>query len=140
EPRLRRNPCRRAVASPWRYGSGTPRSGRSPVGAARTGHRARKRSRDTRPFSSPLEGEAEHAVDGARRALPVGDLTLELLETLAGDRVIPRTAIVVAGAPFGADPSAAEHPLQGRIERTLVDVEDVAGDLAKTDRESPPVH
>src|SRR5690348_9665987 len=91
-------------------------------------------------ISSPLQGVAEHAVDGARRSLPIGNLGLELPSSLSRDGVVPRAAIVFRRAPLGANPTASQHSLQGGVERALIDVEDVVGDLAESERETPPVH
>src|SRR5215467_6383970 len=83
---------------------------------------------------------AKHAIDGRRSAVPLLDLRAELLATFGRDTVIARAAIVLARAPLGADPPAAHHGLEGRVERTLIDVEDVLGDLAQLEGESPAVH
>src|SRR3954468_7836872 len=90
--------------------------------------------------SSSLEGEAEDAVDGARRALPLRDLRPELPASLARQLVVAGTPVVLARAPLRADPPAPEHALQGRVERPLVDVELLARDLPQPVAEPPPVH
>src|SRR5512132_3057161 len=77
--------------------------------------------------SASLQGKAEDAVDGAGRAVPVGHQRGELAPALGRELVVPGAAVVLARAPRGADPPAAHHPLERRVERPLVDVEDVAG-------------
>src|SRR5205823_374911 len=80
-------------------------------------------------MSSPLEGVAEHAVHGTGRPCPLLDLGVELAHAFARNHVIAGAAVVLARAPLGAYPAAAKHFLERRIERALVDVEDVARDL-----------
>src|SRR5215208_2733869 len=91
-------------------------------------------------MSSPFKGVAKHAVHGTGRALPFLDLGLELPPALARDRVVPRAPVVLARAPLGANPSAPQHSLERWIERTLVDVEDVARDLTQLERQPPSMH
>src|SRR5262245_38704331 len=82
----------------------------------------------------------KHAVDGRRSAIPLFDLDAELFASFGGDPVVPRAAVVLAGTPLGADPAAAQHRLEGGVEGPLIDVEDVARDLAQLEGESPSVH
>src|SRR5512142_328452 len=91
-------------------------------------------------MSRSREGVAEYAVHGRRSAVPLRDLGVELLSSFGGDAVVPRAAVVLARAPLGANPAAPQHGLQRRVERSLVDVEDIARDLAKLERESPAMH
>jgi hypothetical protein len=72
--------------------------------------------------------------------LPLDPLGLELPLPLAGELVVAGSAVVVGRAPLGADPAPAQHPLERRVERALVDLEDVAGDLAEPERDPPAVH
>src|SRR5262249_12594846 len=91
-------------------------------------------------MSGSLEGVPKHAIDGRRRPVPFLDLYIELSSSLGRGAVVPRAAVVLARPPFGADPSAPQHRLERGVEGSLVDVEDVARDLAQLERESPPVH
>ena len=139
DARTGRSPC--CDASPSRDGSASLRPSARPARGVGTSERERReRSRDTKPCQAPAEGGAKHAVDGGRAALPFRDLGAELSAPFGGDAVVACAPIVLAGAPFGADPSAAQHRLQRWIERPLVDVEDVVRDLAQPEREPPSVH
>src|SRR5689334_8650065 len=91
-------------------------------------------------MSGSGESVAEYAVYGRRRAVPLLYLGIELFAPFSRDPVIARLPIVLAHAPLGANPAAAQHRLQRRIERPLVHVEDVARDLAEPEREPPAVH
>src|SRR5436189_4601863 len=82
----------------------------------------------------------KNAIHGGRRPTPLVHLGVELLAPLGGNSVVARAPVVLARAPFGFDPSAPDHRLEGRVERALVDVEDVAGDLAELEGQSPAVH
>src|SRR5579884_873422 len=91
-------------------------------------------------MSGSRGGVPEHAIHGSGRALPLLDLALQPASTFGRDAIVARPPIVLARTPFGANPAAAQHGLQRRIERSLVDVEHVARDLAQPEREPPAVH
>src|SRR5919109_5465613 len=91
-------------------------------------------------MSSSLIGVAQDAVHRRRGALPFVDLGLELSAAFGGDAVVARAAVVLARPPFRANPAAAQHRLEGGVDRALIDVEDVARDLAQPEREAPAVH
>src|SRR3954469_7432571 len=91
-------------------------------------------------MSGSGKGVAQYAVDRGRRSVPLVDLGVELLAALRGDAVVPRPAVVLARAPLGTDPAAPQHRLKRRVQGTLIDVEDVARDLAQPEGEPPAVH
>jgi hypothetical protein len=47
---------------------------------------------------------------------------------------------MLAGTPVGADPALPQHPLEGGIERALLDPEHVAGELIDPLADAPTVH
>jgi hypothetical protein len=61
-------------------------------------------------------------------SLPRRALRLELLSTRCGELVIARAAIVLRRSPVRRDPPASFEPAESRVERTVIDVEDSAGD------------
>src|SRR5262245_49247346 len=91
-------------------------------------------------MSASQVGVTKHAIDGTRRPVPLLDLGAELFAAFSCDAVIAGPAVVLAGAPFGANPTTAHHRLKGWIQRSLVDVEDVSRDLAQAERNAPAVH
>src|SRR5258708_15387249 len=62
-------------------------------------------------------------------ALPTCGLCEQLLAPGARERVILRLAVVFRGAPFCGDPAALLEAQQGGIERTLVQLEQILGNL-----------
>src|SRR5262245_14926480 len=91
-------------------------------------------------MSASQVGVTKHAIDGTRRPIPLLDLGAELFAAFGCDVVVPGTAVVLAGAPLGADPSARDRRLEGRVLRPLVDIEDVSRDLAQPEGDAPAVH
>jgi hypothetical protein len=72
-----------------------------------------------------LHSAIENQAHGARKAAPFARLFVQLLAAGGGERVEPRLAVVLAYAPLGADPFLVFEPLQGHIERAMVDEEHV---------------
>src|SRR5436189_191695 len=70
----------------------------------------------------------EHRGDGRRQAHPVGALIGELTAAFAGERIKTRVAAGFRCRPFGADPTALLEPVQGRVERPLLNLQDVTRD------------
>src|SRR5215475_11232137 len=91
-------------------------------------------------MSASRVSETKHAIDGTRRPIPLVDLGAELLPPFRRDAVVPGAAVVLADAPLGANPAAAHHRLEGWVQRSLVDVEDVSRDLAQAEGNAPAVH
>ena len=56
-------------------------------------------------------------------------LFLQLLAPGDGQTVVPGLAVVLRGAPEGCDPAAILQPVQGGVQRPLVDAQCVPGDL-----------
>ena len=69
----------------------------------------------------------EHPHDRRGDAAPLPLFVDELLAPLAGQRVEARLAVVLGGAPRGVDEAAVLEPLQRRVERAVVDDQDVVG-------------
>ena len=84
--------------------------------------------------------QAESALDGEGVALPALHLRHELAAPFGGDLVELRAAIVLGDAPFGGDPPAVLEAVQRRVERALVHLEHVAGDLLDALRDAPAMH
>lgn len=58
------------------------------------------------------------------QSIPLRGFLGELRPAFAGERIKARFAIVFGYAPFGADHAAVFKPLQGEVERTVIDKED----------------
>src|SRR5215211_4527317 len=80
------------------------------------------------------------ALDGERESLPARALFGELLSTERRQTIVLRAAIVFGRAPIGLDPCPPFESMQGRIERALVDLQDIPGDLLDALRDPPSVH
>src|SRR5215217_8112973 len=90
--------------------------------------RSRVAARRNQYIASPLVGfeDSEH---GAREPLPVLTLEVELLAPDASQLVEPGAEVVVRHAPFRRDPSLALDPVEGRVERALLDAQNVGRHL-----------
>src|SRR6476661_7580619 len=64
---------------------------------------------------------------GAREAAPLAGLLGELRAALRGERVEARLTVVFGDTPFRRDPALLFEPLQGEVERAVVDEEDLLG-------------
>ena len=78
--------------------------------------------------------------DGGRHLLPVRHLPFELLAAGFGQGVELGAAILFRGAPLCADPFLAFQAIERRVERTLLDLQDVARDLLDALGDAPAVH
>jgi len=76
---------------------------------------------------------------GDRQGFPGVLLGRELPMPAFGQFVVLGAAIVVGGAPVRLDPSAALEAVEGRIERSLLDAEDLFGDLLDALGDGPAV-
>src|SRR4029077_19143964 len=74
-------------------------------------------------------GAYEQARHERGHALPAFCLRQKLFAPAASQRVILGLAIVVGDAPFRRDPTALFEPQKGRIERALVELEKIRGNL-----------
>src|SRR5215469_2022929 len=63
-----------------------------------------------------------------------------MLATGPGERVVAGTAIVLRGPPLRANPTAGFETMQGGIERSLADPQDILGDLLYALSNAPAVH
>ncbi len=68
----------------------------------------------------------EDLLDGERESPPVGAFAGELLSSGGGERIELRAASLTRRAPLGANQSALFEAIEGRIERALIDLENVA--------------
>src|SRR5678815_3015090 len=69
-------------------------------------------------------------LDRAREEAPVGLLGGELLPALDCQAIELRPAPFGRDAPFRLDPAGVLEPVESGVERALVDLKDVLGDLA----------
>ena len=67
----------------------------------------------------------QDAADGGGDALPVRGFFRELLAARPGQRVELRAAVVLGVAPRRFDPALLLEPVQRRVERPLIDLEDI---------------
>src|SRR4051812_29847445 len=74
----------------------------------------------------------EHARHGERHALPLSLFFLELPLALPREAVKLRLAVVLRAAPLGVNPAGFFEPVERRIERPLVDAQDVPRNLLNT--------
>src|SRR5579872_505620 len=70
---------------------------------------------------------SEDASDGRCQAPPLAGFMDQLFSSCPGEEVEAGLAIVVAGAPFGANPATGFQSLQGRVERTVIHQQLVPG-------------
>src|SRR5277367_74660 len=78
--------------------------------------------------------------DRGREAAPVGGLFFQMLAAKSCERVELCAAVVFAGLPLGGDPAFLLEFVQGRVERAVADLENVAGDLFQAKADGPAVH
>src|SRR3954453_12076767 len=81
----------------------------------------------------------EETVDDSGQPVPLVALGAQLAPAAWSKRVETRAAVVLGGAPFGADETALLEPQQRGIERALVDLQRVLGHLFQALRDAPPV-
>src|SRR5262245_14802324 len=78
--------------------------------------------------------------NSGRETLPVRALAIELLPTGPGQLVELCPPPQVAGFPLRRDPALLLELVQRRIERSIADLQRVAGDLAEPLADRPAVH
>src|SRR5690348_9512560 len=62
-----------------------------------------------------------------------------MLSAGSGQGVVPRSAIILGGPPFRSDVAVESEALEGRIQRTLADLEYIARQLADAPRDAVSV-
>src|SRR4029453_695002 len=85
-------------------------------------------------------GGAQHQPDRARQTLPRGLLALEVPPSRRREAVVAGAAIALRGAPLGADPALPLETRKRRVERALLDEQDLLRHLANALRDRPAVH
>jgi len=71
--------------------------------------------------------------------MPVGFFRLEIFFAGAGEGIVFGAAVVFGFAPCGFDPGLLFETVKSGIERALIDLEDVVGDLADALGDGPAV-
>ena len=84
-------------------------------------------------------GFRDYKVDGLRKSLPVGSLSFELFAAVAGEAVELGLAASFAFGPFGCNPTTLLQPVKGRIERTLLYLQNLFRYLLYTLGDGPSV-
>src|SRR5262245_62169397 len=82
-------------------------------------------------------GFLEDEADAAREALPRGFLLSKTLLTGLRQSIEARAPIVLGRAPVSGDPALFLEPLQRRIERTLLHLQDLVRELSNPLRDRP---
>lgn len=85
-------------------------------------------------------GKLHDPIDGCRHAIPFAGFDRELTAARRGEAVVLRSPSELRGAPFRLNPSLVLEPMQRRVERALVDLQDVLGNLLYPLRDRPAVH
>jgi hypothetical protein len=80
-------------------------------------------------FANLFLGLADDEVDGCREAVPVGSFLFKLRTAWGGESVELGLATGFAFSPLRLDPSLLLKTMQGGVERTLLYLENFAGDL-----------
>src|SRR5262245_41457741 len=101
--------------------------------------RARRSSLRQRPIRSLRSGRFEQPIDGAGECLPGLSLVSRPTPAFGGERVDLGPAAVLRGAPGRRDPALVLQPIEGRVERPLVDLEYFARQLMDPFAEGPAV-
>src|ERR687891_1703351 len=83
--------------------------------------------------------EFHHAADGVCHALPFPRFDRELTAARRGKVVILGAAAQLRDLPLGLDPALVLETMEGRIERALVDLQDVSGNLLDPLGDGPAV-
>src|SRR5213592_3376249 len=86
-----------------------------------------------------LLGNFQHLSNRRREFPPGAFFRLELLPAAPRQLVILGAPVVLRSPPFGLDPTSPLQSMQGGIERTLLDAQNVAGDLLNALRNAPAV-
>ena len=84
-------------------------------------------------------GWSQHLGDGSCQPLPLAFFGFELLAPGFREFVVFRAAVVIGGAPAGLDPAAAFEAMQRRIQRALLNLQNLARDLMEALGNAPAV-
>src|SRR4029078_12865508 len=90
-------------------------------------------------MSSSASGLFHHARDCRHDAFVLGRSRLELLSPATSDRVVTRVPSRGRLSPFGGDPSLAQQAVERRVERPLLDAENVIRERLDVTRHRVPV-
>src|SRR6266540_631538 len=82
-----------------------------------------------RRILSSLFGGAENRRDRSRQPIPVLALLVELFSSYPRERVEPGVAAGIGRRPLGAHPPALLETMEGRVQRALLHLQDVARHL-----------
>ena len=82
----------------------------------------------------------QHAADRCGHPFPVLRFFGKLFSSGLGELIELRLAVVLGVAPLGVDQPLLLEPVQRRVERALVDLQDVFGNLVDPQCDAPPVH
>src|SRR6202162_3048328 len=105
--------------------------------------RARKTVLTRKVMAAPLlacSARGQNARDRLREPLPAFLLLGELLSAAAGQLVEAGAPVVLRGAPLRADPPLRFQAVERRVQRPLVDLEDILGELLDPLGDPPSVH
>src|SRR5439155_12463185 len=92
------------------------------------------------PTDRPASAGRENAGHGLRETLPALPLLAELLAARARQFVEAGPSVVLRGAPLRPDPTLRLQAIERGIERALVDLQDVLGELLNPLGDPPAVH
>src|SRR5690242_13050747 len=84
--------------------------------------------------------EFHYTRNGAGKAVPIGGLLFQLALAEACKRIKLGTAIVFRGLPLCGDPTLLLELVKGGIERTIADLQNVAGDLLQSKADGVAIH
>src|ERR1700691_4539348 len=74
-------------------------------------------------FHDVSSRSADNSPDRSRQAKPVFPFLYELASPAPGHRVVLRLTVVFGRFPTGRDPALLFQPVKGRIERSLIDLQ-----------------
>src|SRR5688572_20540618 len=103
------------------------------------------RLRCSRPRSVVMSGmmlasiRLQEPSDRQRKFTPVIRFGGQPFATGRGERINPRSPVVVARGHFGGEQAGRFEPVQGGVERSLADRERLAGDLVNPLLDAPAV-
>src|SRR5690348_11934851 len=78
--------------------------------------------------------------NGAGKAAPIGGLLFQLALAEACERIKLGTSIVLRGLPLCGDPALLLELMEGGIERTIADLQNIAGDLLQSKADGVAIH
>src|SRR3954452_730942 len=106
----------------------------SPISRSAREGRTRLPSRQRRDLttrtSALLQRGSQRRGHHSRQPLPSGCFFAETLSASRGQLVVLGLSVVVRDAPLGIEQTLTLEPIQGRVQRTLLDLQRAAGHLA----------